>query len=55
MKKKSQRTKDTAKKEKLFFFLSFLCFVGVAIFSVIACFTRLGGGEKTGVEIISES
>lgn len=54
MKKASKRTKDTAKLSKIFGFLSFLCFFGVAIFTVIACFTRLGGGEKDGMEIISE-
>ena len=55
MTKKSKRTKDVAKLSKLFFFLSFVCFVGVAIFTIIACFTRLGDGEKQGIEIISDA
>ncbi len=54
MKKVSERTKNVAKLSKFFLFLSFLCFFGVAIFTVIACFTRLGGGEQEGIEIISE-
>ena len=54
MEKKSKRTKDTVKLSRIFFFLSFVCFVGVAIFSVIACFSRLGGSQKQGMEIISE-
>ena len=53
-KKVSKRTKDTAKLARLFFFLSFACFIGVAIFTVISCFTRLGGEQKQGMEIISE-
>ena len=53
-KKVSQRTKDVKKLSKIFGFLSFLCFVGVAIFTIIACFTRLGGSEQQGMEIISE-
>lgn len=53
-KKVSQRTKDVKKLSKIFGFLSFLCFVGVAIFTIIACFTRLGGSEEQGMEIISE-
>lgn len=54
MKKVSKRTKDTAKLSKIFMILSFLCYFGVAIFTVIACFTRIGGSEKQGMEIISE-
>lgn len=53
-KKVSKRTKDVTKLARVFFVLSFLCFIGVAIFTVIACFTRLGGSEKEGMEIISE-
>lgn len=53
-KKVSKRTKDTAKLSRLFLVLSFLCFVGVAIFTVIACFSHIGGSEEQGMEIISE-
>lgn len=53
-KKVSKRTKDTAKLSRLFLVLSFLCFVGVAIFTVIACFSRIGGSEEQGLEIFSE-
>ena len=54
MNKKSKRTKDCAKLARVFFFLSFVCFIGVAIFTVIACFTRLGGSEEQGMKIISD-
>ena len=55
MAKKSQRTKDVQKLSKIFFFASFLCFIGVAIFTIIATFSHLGGSEKTGMDILSES
>lgn len=51
-KKVSKRTKDTAKLSRLFLVLSFLCFVGVAIFTVIACFSHIGSSEEQGMEII---
>lgn len=54
MKKKSERTKKVAKLSKLFFFLSLCCFVGVVIFTVIACFSRLGGEKEQGMKIISD-
>lgn len=51
----SKRTKDVRKLSRIFFFVSLCCFVGVAIFTVIATFTRIGGSEKTGVDILSDS
>ena len=51
----SKRTKDVRKLSRIFFFISLCCFVGVAIFTVIATFTRIGGSEKTGVDILSET
>lgn len=53
-KKVSKRTKDTAKLSRLFLVLSFLCFVGVAIFTVFACFSHIGSSEEQGMDIISE-
>ena len=53
-KMKSKRTKDVSRLSLIFFWLSFLCYFGVAIFSIIAIFTRLGASEKQGMEIISE-
>lgn len=53
--KKTKRTKDTKKLSILFFILSCVCFVGVAIFSAIAIFSHIGGSEKQGMEIISEA
>ena len=55
MAKLTKRTKDVRKLSRIFFFISLCCFVGVAIFTVIATFTRIGGSEKTGVDILSES
>ena len=54
MAKTSKRTKDVKKLARIFFILSCLCFLGVAIFSVIAIFNRVGGEQKQGMEIISE-
>lgn len=54
MMKKSQRTKDVSKLARIYFVLSCLCFLSVAIFSVVAIFSRVGGSEKQGMEIISE-
>lgn len=51
---KSKRTKDVQRLSRIFFLLSFLCFVGVAIFTIIATFTRIGGSEKTGMDILSD-
>lgn len=49
----SKRTKNVRKLSRIFFFISLCCFVGVAIFTVIATFTRVGDTEKTGVDILS--
>lgn len=51
----SKRTKDVRKLSRIFFIISLCCFVGVAIFTVIATFTRIGGSEKAGVDILSET
>lgn len=53
-KNKSKRTKDVSKLSLIFFWLSFCCYFGVAIFSVIAIFSHLGGTKEQGMEIISE-
>lgn len=57
--KKSKRTKDCGKLSTIFFILSCLCFVGIAIFTIVLAFSRtsqLGGNDfetftKAGVEI----
>ena len=54
MTKKSQRTKDVKILSILFGVCSIICFVGVAIFTVVAVFSHVGGSEKQGMEIISE-
>lgn len=54
MVKKSERTKNCAKLSILFRVLSIICFLGVALFTVIAVFSHVGGSEKQGIEIISE-
>ena len=54
MTKKSQRTKDVRKLSILFGVFSVVCFVGVAIFTVIAVFSHVGGSKEQGMEIISQ-
>lgn len=51
----TKRTKDVKKLSRIFFWLSVACFAGVAIFTIIATFTHLGGSEKTGVDILSDA
>jgi cytochrome bd-type quinol oxidase subunit 2 len=53
-KKVSKRTKDVRKLARIFGILSFVCFVGVAIFAIISVFSHIGGSEKDGMSIISE-
>ena len=53
-KNKSKRTKDVSKLSAIFFWLSFCCYFGVGIFSIIAIFSHLGGTKEQGMEIISE-
>lgn len=55
MAKKSKRTKDVSKLSKIFFFSSFVCFIGVAIFTIIATFSHVGASNKTGMDILSDS
>lgn len=55
MPKATKRTKDLIKLTRIFFLLSLCCFVGVAVFTVIATFTCLGGSEKTGADILSDA
>ena len=52
---KSKRTKDCKKLSIVFFVCSFVCFIGVALFAIIAAFSKVGGTEKEGMEIISEA
>ena len=51
----TKRTKDVKKLSRIFFWLSVVCFAGVAIFTIIATFTHLGGSEKTGADILSDA
>jgi len=53
--KKSDRTKKVQNLSLIFGLSSFLCWVGVAIFAVIAAFSKVGGSEKTGMDILSEA
>lgn len=53
--KRSKRTKDVIKLSRLFFFLSFACVLGTALFTVITVFSKIGGSEKTGVDILSDT
>lgn len=51
----SQRTKDVKKLSLIFRLASAVCWLGVAIFAVIAALSKVGGSEKTGAAILSES
>ena len=53
MVKQTKRTKDVKKLSRIFFFISFACFFGVALFTIIATFSKIGGSEKSGVDILS--
>jgi len=55
MVKQSKRTKNVKKLSRIFFFVSLVCFLSVAIFTVIATFSKLGGSEKTGADILSDA
>lgn len=51
----SKRTKDTKKLSIIFLVLSVLSYIGVAAFTVISLFSKLGGSEKEGIDILSEA
>ena len=53
--KKSDRTKKVQHLSFIFGLASLLCWLGVAIFAVIVAFSKVGGSEKTGVDILSEA
>ena len=52
--KESQRTKDVKKRYWIFRIASVICWLGVALFAVISAFSKVGGSNKTGVEILSD-
>lgn len=51
----SQRTKDVKKRAVVYFIISTLMTVGVVLFTVISTFTKIGGTESTGKDILSEA
>ena len=51
----SQRTKDVKKLSLIFRLASAFCWLGVAIFAVIAALSKVGGSEKAGYDILSET
>ena len=51
----SQRTKDVRKRSIICFIISTLMTVGVVLFVVISTFTKIGGTESTGKDILSEA
>ena len=54
-KKASARTKDCKQLCFIFRVISVVCWLGVAFFAIIAAFSRVGGSEKTGIDILSEA
>lgn len=55
LRKDSQRTKDVKKLSFIFWLISTLMTVGVVFFVLISSFTKLGGSDKTGADILSET
>ena len=55
LKNVSQRTKDVKKSSIICFIISTLMTVGVVLFVVISTFTKIGGTESTGKDILSEA
>ena len=53
--KKSERTKKVQELSFIFGLSSLLCWLGVAIFAIIVAFSKVGGSEKTGVDILSNA
>lgn len=53
--KVSKRTKDVRKLSILFWWLSIALTVGIVIFVLISTFSKIGGSDKTGADILSES
>ena len=53
--KKSERTKNCKELSIIFRLSSLLCWVGVAIFAAIAAFSKVGGAEKSGIDILSDA
>lgn len=53
--KKSQRTKDCKRLAIVFRIASLVCWLGVAIFAVVTAFSKVGGSNKTGVDILSDA
>lgn len=51
----SKRTKDTKKLSIIFSVSSVLSYIGVALFTVISLFSKLGGTEEQGIDILSEA
>lgn len=51
---KSTRTKDVKKLCWIFRLSSALCWIGVALFAIIATFSTIAGYEKSGIDILSE-
>lgn len=55
LRKDSQRTKDVKKRAFIFWLLSTLITVGVVLFAVISTFSKIGGSESTGKDILSDA
>ena len=53
--KASDRTKLCKKRTRIFHIVSIVCWVGVALFALISVFSKVGGSENTGMDILSEA
>ena len=53
--KASKRTKDVKKLSFVFWLISTLMLIGVVVFMLVSAFSKIGGSDKTGIDILSES
>ena len=53
--KKSERTKKVQNLSFIFGLSSLLCWLGLAIFAISVAFSKVGGSERTGADILSNA
>lgn len=51
----SKRTKDVKKRALTFYLISLFMMIGVVAFVVVSTFSKIGGSDKTGADILSET
>ena len=51
----SKRTKDVKKRAVIFYLISLFMMIGVVCFVVVSTFSKVGGSDKTGADILSDT